>query len=142
VGVVKNSRNVMEAKMGNKAMVLSALSDLQPHSTFEIMETLFPDGKRGLFRLAAYVGFLKNDGYDIDGWFDPDDHKKYWYRLKVSEPVVAPVGSTTADYFNRLRGATVAIDLKNKKVLKSKYDLPDGLSVEIINGTLFIQKIP
>lgn len=66
--------------MTNKERVFEILSDYKPHSTYEIMETLYPSGKAGLFRLAAYVGFLKGDGHDIDGWFDEHDHKKYWYQ--------------------------------------------------------------
>lgn len=69
--------------MSNKAKVLAVLKDYKPHSTYEIMEVLFPAGKAGLFRLSAYIKFLKEDGLDIKGWFDEDDRKKYWYHLQV-----------------------------------------------------------
>ena len=71
--------------MSNKQKVFSVLEDRKPHSTFEIMEILFPNGKAGLFRLSAYIGFLKDDGHEIEGWFDKLDHKKYWYHLKSRE---------------------------------------------------------
>jgi hypothetical protein len=68
--------------MSNKTKVLQVLADFKAHSTYEIMERLFPNGKAGLFRLGAYVAFLKDDGCEILGWFDKEDRKKYWYHLK------------------------------------------------------------
>ncbi len=71
--------------MSNKTRVLSVLTDFKPHSTYQIMGTLYPSGKAGLFRLSAYIKFLKEDGYDIQGWFDLKDRKMYWYQLRPNE---------------------------------------------------------
>ena len=68
--------------MSQKSRVLMVLQDYQPHSTFEIMERLYPSGKAGLFRLAAVVHALKERGHHISGWRDTEVQNKYWYKLE------------------------------------------------------------
>lgn len=58
-----------------------------PISTFEIMDTLFPSGRAGLFRLGAVIFNLKHRleplGYTISGQDDKEDPAKYWYQLEA-----------------------------------------------------------
>ncbi len=67
--------------MSQKERILEILKDCQPHSTFEIVETLFPGGMAGIFRLGARVWDIQKEGYVINGWHDPNDRRKYWYQI-------------------------------------------------------------
>lgn len=67
--------------------VLAVLSDFKDHSTFEIMDRLFPGGKAGLFRLGALIFSLKKHfvthkfPFTISSHGDPDP-RKHWYKLE------------------------------------------------------------
>lgn len=72
--------------------VLEILSDLKPHSNYEIVDTLFPGGRAGLFRLSARILdlnriFMAMKGairMTVDGAHDVDDQQKYWYQIAVT----------------------------------------------------------
>lgn len=72
------------------------LKDGQPHSTYEICDRMFPEGKAGLFRLGARVfninERLKKEPRKVRGMTDKEmmkegfpltekDPQRYWYQL-------------------------------------------------------------
>jgi len=62
--------------------ILEILLDGRPHSTFELVEKAYESHGPSLARLGARIWDLKQKGYEIIGWRDPDNRKKYWYQLK------------------------------------------------------------
>lgn len=62
--------------------ILEILSDWQPHSSFELVERAYGSHGPSLARLGARIWDLKQKGYEIIGWRDPENPKKYWYQLR------------------------------------------------------------
>jgi len=61
--------------------ILEILLDKKPHSSFELVKRAYGSHGPSLARLGARIWDIKQKGYEIIGWHDPDDPKKYWYQL-------------------------------------------------------------
>lgn len=73
---------------GLKWKILNILLDREPHRSDEITRELFGTAettRTGLFRLGARINDIKEMGYDVRGWHDPENRKFYWYKIVVSE---------------------------------------------------------
>lgn len=68
-----------------KQRLLELLKDYKPHRTDEIMEKVYGGSHCGLARVGARIWDLKQDGKEISGRKDPDNHALYWYQLKKPE---------------------------------------------------------
>lgn len=58
----------------------------RPHSTIEILETVYGVGHSGIARVSARILDLRSRGYDIEGWKDQENPSIYWYQLKTTTP--------------------------------------------------------
>jgi hypothetical protein len=57
------------------------LSDGEPHSTVEILETVYGGSHLGIARVGARIHDLKAQGCDITGWRDLKNPAIYIYQM-------------------------------------------------------------
>lgn len=80
--------DLIERKSGRARKIMEILRDCEWHSTYDMMESLYPTEAPGqrLCRLGGSVFALKRDvqkvGYTILGKDDGSDKQKYWYKME------------------------------------------------------------
>ena len=73
--------------MSQSTRLLKLLLDGNPHSTVEIMHSVYGGEHLGLSRVGARIYDLREKGYSIRGWKDRLKPTVYWYCLSGSSEV-------------------------------------------------------
>ena len=62
--------------MSQKARLLKMFEEGRVLTNYELR-----DMRPAMFQYPVRINELRKEGYDIRGWFDPNDKKKYYYKL-------------------------------------------------------------
>jgi len=73
--------NLTPSPMSQAQRLLKLLRDGKPHSTLEILDTVYGSAHLGLARVGARVYDLKQQGYHIRSFRDPRNKAVWWYQL-------------------------------------------------------------
>lgn len=60
-----------------------ALKDGRPHSSFELVKSVYGATGPSIARLGARIWDLKHDGCMIESWKDEKNKAMWWYQMHV-----------------------------------------------------------
>ena len=89
-----------------KARLALVLSDLRPHSTFELVRKVYGINTATVARLASRVDELRRDGWNIISRKSRKNPSKWWYmalcdRAAITSEILQDEESIIYDYDNR-----------------------------------------
>ena len=71
-------------KLSQTKIIYDLLLDGEPHSTYEMVNLIKPDG--GLVRISERIREIqKQHGVKINSWSDSDNRSMWWYQIKPIE---------------------------------------------------------